>query len=355
MLSFLEKTFGIGGRLTVHEISVGGDYAPKASTHFKTRNERSYPFFFLQQPFDLVLFGGSDPFIKKIELHELVPNLVKPFHQLWTHSGILVDKTVLPLDCLEDGKLYIYESVFSGRIGTIVYSKVLLVDRHVSEKSFHLGPQIRELVPVLAEGDTDVAICPLTNEARTILNKKLAANPNLLLEIHQKYYEFGYPIANPLRVIASVSEHIHKELAMLKTLRETLFLGIHKKKDQVFCSKLVALIYSQFGGSDGAFATFTSAPANTFLPLELKVASEFDGAVYYAKLDKIVWFKDGLINVDPHVTRVQKLLQAQKYHKNWKPVDAKTAAAEAAGLMGVPENVVEVGVDTDRKKVYVAH
>ncbi|KAJ3080214.1 hypothetical protein HK100_010201, partial [Physocladia obscura] len=233
-------------------------------------------------------------------------------------------------------------------------SKVLPVDRHVSENSFHLGPQIREFVPVLAEGDADVAICPLTNEARTILNEKLAANPNLLLEIHQKYYEFGYPIANPLRVIASASEHIHKELATLKTLRETLFPGIHEKKDQVFCSELVALIYSQFGGGDGAFATFTSAPADTFSPLELEVASEFGGAVYYAKLDKIVWFKDGLINVDPHVTRAQKLLQAQKYHKNWKPVDAETAAAEAAGLAGVPENAVEVGVDTDGKKVYVA-
>ncbi|KAJ3229310.1 hypothetical protein HDU77_001630, partial [Chytriomyces hyalinus] len=71
------------------------------------------------KPLDAVLFAGNDPvatFIKRITLHEVVPRIDRPFHELWTHAGILVDKTVLPLPFLEDGKMYLYESVFSGTV-----------------------------------------------------------------------------------------------------------------------------------------------------------------------------------------------------------------------------------------------
>ncbi|KAJ3021277.1 UNVERIFIED_CONTAM: hypothetical protein HDU68_009709 [Siphonaria sp. JEL0065] len=76
------------------------------------------------KPLDAVLFAGSDPvatIIKKITLHNVVPELESPFAELWTHAGILVDKTVLPLDCLEEGKMYLYESVFSGTVAGYVY------------------------------------------------------------------------------------------------------------------------------------------------------------------------------------------------------------------------------------------
>ncbi|KAJ3280021.1 hypothetical protein HDU76_009318, partial [Blyttiomyces sp. JEL0837] len=56
------------------------------------------------QPLDLVLFLGRDPvakFIKKVELEQVVPNLRRPFHNLWTHAGMLIDKSILPLPFLE--------------------------------------------------------------------------------------------------------------------------------------------------------------------------------------------------------------------------------------------------------------
>ncbi|KAJ3001335.1 UNVERIFIED_CONTAM: hypothetical protein HDU68_006939, partial [Siphonaria sp. JEL0065] len=78
------------------------------------------------KPLDAVLWAATDPkdplasIIKRIELHECVPKIEHPFHELWTHSGIIVDKTVLPLDCLEDGKLYVFESVMAGQIAGIM-------------------------------------------------------------------------------------------------------------------------------------------------------------------------------------------------------------------------------------------
>ncbi|KAJ3059236.1 hypothetical protein HDU99_006438, partial [Rhizoclosmatium hyalinum] len=174
------------------------------------------------QPLDTVLFAGldSDPvskLIKKITLHEVVPELKTPFHEIWTHAGILVDKTVLPIDCLEDGKMYILESGFSGEILGYVYSKILPVDHKVEEDGCHLGPQIRDFAAVVEETDANVGICPLTPEARSLLQQKLAQNPNFVLDIYNKYKSYSYPLTNPLRVVASASTSLHKDLKEYET------------------------------------------------------------------------------------------------------------------------------------------
>ncbi|KAJ3079431.1 hypothetical protein HDU99_010915, partial [Rhizoclosmatium hyalinum] len=175
----------------------------------------------MPQPLDAVLFAGADPvanFIKKIELHEVVPRLDTPFHELWTHAGILVDKSVLPLDCLEEGKLYLYESVFSGEVAGYVYSKVLPVDHPTKPGSFHLGPQIRDFAAVVKEGDSDVGICPLTPEERAFMEARLKENPTLLLDLYNKYHEFGYPITNLLPVVASASQSLYKDLEIFSNV-----------------------------------------------------------------------------------------------------------------------------------------
>ena len=46
--------------------------------------------------------------------------------------GIILNKTVLPLDCLEQDKLYIYESIFTGTVLGYTYSRVFPVDHPVS-------------------------------------------------------------------------------------------------------------------------------------------------------------------------------------------------------------------------------
>jgi hypothetical protein len=53
---------------------------------------------------DCVLFLGKDPvakLIKNVTLDSVVPQLTTPFNALWTHAGILVDKSILPLPFIE--------------------------------------------------------------------------------------------------------------------------------------------------------------------------------------------------------------------------------------------------------------
>ncbi|KAJ3290689.1 hypothetical protein HDU79_003007 [Rhizoclosmatium sp. JEL0117] len=232
------------------------------------------------KPLDTVLFSGSDPvanFIKKIELHEVVPHLDTPFHNLWTHAGILVDKSVLPLDCLEEGKLYLYESVFSGEVAGYVYSKVLPIDHPTEPGSFHLGPQIRDFAAVVNEGDSDVGICPLTPSERAFMEKRLKDNPNLLLDLYNYYKDFGYPITNILPVIASASKSLYEDLEYFNSITTSFFPHpSQSKKDTVFCSELVSIIYKTIG-----YKTFNLSSPDTFTPLALEVAPEFGSKVHY--------------------------------------------------------------------------
>ncbi|KAJ3237854.1 hypothetical protein HDU77_011598, partial [Chytriomyces hyalinus] len=240
------------------------------------------------KPLDAVLFAGNDPvatFIKRITLHEVVPRIDRPFHELWTHAGILVDKTVLPLPFLEDGKMYLYESVFSGTVVgyTCMYnftgilipnpsrvfsdSKVLPVDKNVPPGGCHLGPQIRDFEAVVDEGTVNVGICPLTSEQRRIVEEKFKENPNFLLEIYEQYKEFGYPLTNLLSVVASASDNLRDELDKFGQFAKKTFGAVGPVKKTVFCSEFISIIYKQVG-----LKTFTDNLPETFTPLEVEVA-----------------------------------------------------------------------------------
>ncbi|ORY40770.1 hypothetical protein BCR33DRAFT_719294 [Rhizoclosmatium globosum] len=295
------------------------------------------------QPLDTVLFAGldSDPvskLIKKITLHEVVPELKTPFHEIWTHAGILVDKTVLPIDCLEDGKIYILESGFSGEILGYVYSKILPVDHKVEQDGCHLGPQIRDFAAVVEETDANVGICPLTPEARSLLQQKLTQNPNFVLDIYNKYKSYSYPLTNPLRVVASASTSLHNDLKEYEATTK----DVEEKDETVFCSELVSIIYREIG-----HPTFVAANPDTFSPLELEVAPEFGGRVYYAKEDKttLLCNNNQCIGVDSRVVKVQRLVQGLKLSNNWVSVGP-------AG--GVPKNAFKIGKDSDGVQIYAA-
>ncbi|KAJ3241543.1 hypothetical protein HDU81_000082, partial [Chytriomyces hyalinus] len=125
---------------------------------------------------DTVLFCGHEPvsqFIGKVESVFVVPALepTQRFNNTWTHAGILVDKNILPLECLEEGKVYLYESILCGTIMNIYeYSKILPLDHVIDPKyGFHIGPQIREWVPVIEEVLGDVAVFKLDKRERARL------------------------------------------------------------------------------------------------------------------------------------------------------------------------------------------
>ncbi|KAI9313329.1 hypothetical protein BDR26DRAFT_945732 [Obelidium mucronatum] len=292
------------------------------------------------------LFAGSDPvanFIKTIELHEVVPKIDRPFRELWTHAGILVDKSVLPLDCLEEGKLYIYESVFSGEVAGYEYSKVLPVDHPTEVGDCHLGPQLRDFEAAINDGDANVGICPLGKKERAFLEARLKEEPKLLLNIYNRFKDFGYPITNILPVIASASTSLYEELQDWEKLSAELFPDEQEKKSVIFCSELVSVIYKEFG-----LASFKSASPDTFCPLEVELVPEFGSTIYYAKENKVLRLKNGnTVSSNPVVTRSEALINSFRFQKNW--IDIPPGGGVPASKL-----VQKAGHDIDGVELYIA-
>ncbi|KAJ3105743.1 hypothetical protein HDU97_007563 [Phlyctochytrium planicorne] len=234
------------------------------------------------EPLDIVLFNGNDTvgnFISMVEAKHVVPGLKMPFGALWTHSGIIVDKTVLPLPCLEDGRLYIYESVFSGEVLGYVYSKVLPVDHQVKPKGFHLGPQLRDFVHVVEEGPVDIAICKLDPNERKRLMDDWPLTQTILLSFYSKYEKYGYPL-NPLPQFAAASPVLFNTLVGMRNAFDKLYSGSSNRsvdgsspdQQKVFCSELVALLCRDLGLNDFAAGHITPPE---FTPLELNAMPSF--------------------------------------------------------------------------------
>ncbi|KAJ3100464.1 hypothetical protein HDU97_002201 [Phlyctochytrium planicorne] len=293
-------------------------------------------------PLDVVLFNGKDPvasFIRKVQRNQVVPGLTKSFHALWTHAGIIVDKNVLPLDCLEPNKLYIYESIFSGEVAGYVYSKVLPVDHPVKPGSFHLGPQVRDFVAVVEEADSDVAICPLKPDVRKKIMQTLNEDPMAFLRLYEKYKNHGYPLAI-LPQLAAANDTLYKQLDDVKK-----FFSFTQKKDveskEVFCSELVAILYKAF-----AMDSFVNADPGKFTPLEVEVVDEFGGKCYYVKENKKVLLKNNKkVPTECVSTRYREMVRSFKEKEKWVmlcPGDKFPEGADAAGH------------DIDGKPLYIA-
>ncbi|KAJ3063617.1 hypothetical protein HDU98_000575 [Podochytrium sp. JEL0797] len=288
------------------------------------------------KPLDAVLFSGNDPvanMIKRIELHEVVPRINRPFH---------VNKEVLPLDCLEEGKMYIFESVFSGQVAGYVYSKILPVDHVVAAHGNHLGPQIRDFEAVVNEGDSNVGICPLTPEQRKFMESRFAENPNLLLDLYNKYHDYGYPMTNILSVVASASQSLYNDLQLLHK-ETTEFFPHHKeqKKDTVFCSELVSIIYKEIG-----HPSFVNAAPDTFTPLAVEIVPEFGSVVFYAKENKVSLLKHGnKVSTGSMATKAQKMIKNLAISDRWIKMPPSG---------GIPPGAEPAGKDLDGTNLYIA-
>ncbi|KAJ3244390.1 hypothetical protein HDU78_011041 [Chytriomyces hyalinus] len=301
---------------------------------------------YVLKPFDVVLFAGTDPvanFIKRVTLHEVVPNVNLPFTELWTHSGILVDKTVLPLDCLEEGKLYIYESVFSGRVAGYVYSRILPVDHAVPKRGYHLGPQLRDFNAVVDEGTANVGICRLSDKNRQWIQRVMAQNPRFLLDLYNFYHDFSYPVKNILPVLAAASDKLYHDLEKFDNFVALFFNDTQQspKSQRIFCSELVATLFCAFG-----LPTFVQMKPNRFTPLELEVAPEMERKILYAKVNRVSNLRLGnRLRTGNFLTDEQMLMKSLSLHDQW-------VSMPPGG--GVPRFADPAGTDSDGTPLYIA-
>ncbi|TPX78117.1 hypothetical protein CcCBS67573_g00584 [Chytriomyces confervae] len=257
---------------------------------------------------DTVLFCGHEPvsqFIGKVESVFVVPALdpTQRFNNTWTHAGILVDKNVLPLECLEEGKLYLYESILCGTIMNIYeYSKILPVDHEIDPKyGFHIGPQIREWVPVIEEVLGDVAVFKLDKRerARLLHPTNIEKTRAQILEFYDGHKDWGYPL-NPLPQFAAASQDLYLALTAMKTTFETFIATLSKNLPEsvaaklqlaptreIFCSELVAKLYSDLnvlGFSEDRPPKKRFIHSSEFTPLDLEVMEALNGQCTYVKL-----------------------------------------------------------------------
>ncbi|KAJ3083442.1 hypothetical protein HK102_001070, partial [Quaeritorhiza haematococci] len=283
------------------------------------------------KPLDLVLFNGKDPvaaLIRKIEKSWVKPDAMKPFTPLWTHAGILVDKTVLPLPQLEDGKLYLYESIFTGEILGYTYSKVFPVDHPKAiERGRHAGPQIRDFEAVLDEANADVGICPLSDEELERVRKELDLQKTVL-QFHHKYKHYTYPFSI-VPQLAAASDELYDWVTSIKEkwlpdsdsedededVSKPKERGIisaedkKKKKEEkaksgaVFCSELAALLYENLG-----ITGFAKGTAAKFTPVEVEAAEAFKETIY-VKANGEVYLADDKRTVTKRVVPEQILQQ----------------------------------------------
>jgi hypothetical protein len=179
------------------------------------------------QPLDLILFKGSDFVSDIIRLIEYV-DLDSNWAEQYTHSALVVTKELLNDDRLEDGKLYVWESTISGKLGNGV--------KNIDGKSF-LGVQLRLFDDVIAAYDepnnTRVSWCQLNNNPWLIESNR----PELSAKFKTIFDQYN-GIRYDLNIFSLVSSFFKR----IRPLRKTVEKILHTDK-WLFCSELVALVY----------------------------------------------------------------------------------------------------------------
>lgn len=195
--------------------------------------------------FDLVLFRGGDfvsDFIRFAEKRQLQ----KPGSGDFSHAGIIIKSDVLNHPNVQPGKVYIWESTMSGKLSDGVYN--------IDGRSF-LGVQLRDFDEVVdgydKPNDTAVAICrlqqpfPVNEEVRS----KFTA---LFNDLNGTRYDL-----NCCSLLGSLVPCLRSCRGCTEDALDT--------DDWLFCSELVALVYSKMGIFPGTVNPKNVVPVD-FLP-----------------------------------------------------------------------------------------
>ncbi len=171
------------------------------------------------EPLDVIVFRGSDFVSNTIRWLSKKSMGGRYEAGCFSHVGVIVTKEMLNLPEMEEGKLYIWESTISGRLGGNV--------KNINNETF-LGVQIRDFDEVIKNYCTDntaIAVLKLIN--RRALDCDVSEK---LMPIYKKYNGTRYEI-NPMQLFGALFPKV-------RCLR--INYGIDKF---LFCSELVSMIY----------------------------------------------------------------------------------------------------------------
>lgn len=179
------------------------------------------------KPLDLLVFRGNDFISDLISVFEKRGNKASSGGN-FTHAGMVVTRDILDEPSMKPDKLYILESVISGKLGSGV--------KDIHGKSF-LGVQIRDLEQLIEAYDkpdnTAIAWCPLNNNP--ILNNHD--------DIKRQFTEVFNEI-NGLMWDANCWSLCSALFPCCRPYRSFVEKTIHTE-NWLFCSEMVALVYKR--------------------------------------------------------------------------------------------------------------
>jgi len=176
------------------------------------------------RPFDLILFRGSDfvsDSIRKLQKKQLGKGA-----DTFSHAGVIVTTEVLSHPNMVPGKLYIFESTMSGKLGGGV--------KNINNETW-LGSQIRDFDDVMETYDN--------HKKTAIAWLKLKSNPldNQPLDVIREKMAYFFGKYNHILYEVNISNLF---MALFPKLR---FCRCGSQQKQLFCSEVVALLYKKFG------------------------------------------------------------------------------------------------------------
>lgn len=187
------------------------------------------------KPLDVILFKGSDFISDSIRFAQYIDE-----RNVWTnqysHAGMIISRDILDDERLEPGKLYIWESTMSGKLGSGIYN---------IDGKWHLGVQVRSFDDLIIKYDepntTAVAWCKLNNNP--FINaqgnpEKLATLKEEFKIVFDKYNGIRYDL-NPFGLLPSI-------VGFARPLRK-VFEFLLRTKKWLFCSEMIAKVYKDLG------------------------------------------------------------------------------------------------------------
>lgn len=209
------------------------------------------------QPLDLILFRGSDFVSDTIRLLEYTA-LNNNWADDYSHCGIIITRDLLDDPRLEEGKLYIWESTMSGKLGQNVYN--------IDGKTF-LGVQVRKFDDLIVAYDqpraSAISWCRLQNNPLLDINKKEQIKQKFLT-CFQEYNGRRYNI-NLYGLLSTLYKH-------MRFLRKPIAKILHTN-NWIFCSELLALAYKSIGVLD------ESVNEKDVLPVDFITSVDADKAI----------------------------------------------------------------------------
>jgi hypothetical protein len=230
------------------------------------------PPIYIIKPFDLVLKADYDNVGEIISTAQSATDGSRG--NQWTHVGVIVDSSVLPLKELKPGKLYVYHST-NGDTNP--------VDKRFKKRpkdGEYTGPSIHELDRYFSNfyKNSVIAIAPLVKPLRKEINNKQKDIQEIMQTFHKRMAPYVFtPEGTFTQMLGSLDSASYNER--------------NENNGKVFCSQFVAKLYKAVGFNlqAGQSDIRKELKSGQFTPKMISVSRIFEESKFTFRDHRIVY------------------------------------------------------------------